>query len=96
MERQAYAQSAEETRVLTSSVPLPRLPGSAIHITRLILLELRQAVDTDEYPPVRLIILDAVERIPLLPAVVAAFGADALRLQKPTACPSLRLSEAAK
>ena len=77
-------------------MPLPRLPRPPIHITRLILFELRQAVDTDKYPPIRLIILNAVKCIPLFATVVTPLCADALRLQKPTACPSLRLSEAAK
>ena len=77
-------------------MPLPRLPRPPIYIRRLILFELRQAVNTHEYPPVRLAVLNTVERIPFLSAVVTPLGADAFCFQKPTACPSLRLSEAAK
>lgn len=77
-------------------MPLPRLPRPTVHIRRVVLLKLGQAVPANEYPPVRLTILNAVKRIPLLSAVIAPLCADALRFQKPTACPSLRLSEAAR
>ena len=58
-------------------MPLPRLPRPPIHIRRIILFELRQAVNTHEYPPVRLAVLNTVERPHLPTAVIAPLRADA-------------------